>query len=346
LRDRIKHPNWRDGAKEILLGGSNRGLHVDRGFALRAAAGAATTVLLCCWFWVQTAWVDGAQATFIAAVCCALYGNVERPTPVMFRFVAGFVAGMAASAFYGFVVFPRTTDYGTLAAVVAPAALLLGGMLARPGLMRVAQGGVVAFPNTVGMYLTYNPDFHGFINVVLAQVCGAAFATAMMSFYQAIDSASGIARLQRASYRDIATRALGRFGDTEGWLDRMLDRVKLLLARVPAKGDDHGLILQSLKDLRIGYVAGELGTFGRFATAEERSQIDKMLRGIGGYFRSLDPNLAQPPPAQLLADIDRTITAFGADQALDRRRRGLTLLSSLRFHLFSSASEYGPEYNP
>jgi uncharacterized membrane protein YccC len=341
LRDRVKHPGWRDGVAGFILGAARgRRVHSDRGLAIRAAAGTATTVLLCCLFWVQTSWVDGAQAALIAAVCCSVFSNVDRPTHLMIRFIAGYIVGATASTFYSLVILPRTTDFSTLAAVLAPVALLLGGLLARAELQRFALGAVVAFPNTVGLCLNYSPDFQRFVNIALAQLAGAGVATAMLALYQAMDSAAAIARLQRASYRDIAARAEGDFEGSREWLDRMLDRVSLLLASMPASGRNEGLILQALKNLRIGYVAGELGTFGRSAAVGQRRLIDTTLRGIGAHFRSLDPTAPQRPRQRLLADIDRTIAVFAADSALDLRRRGLTLLISLRCNLFPDAAAY------
>jgi uncharacterized membrane protein YccC len=265
------------------------------------------------------------------------------------RFLGGFLIGLLASALYGFVILPRASDYVTVAAVLAPAFLMLGSMLARPGIARLSLGCLVAFPNTVGLYLTYNPDFRAFINTAIAQLFGVAFATAMLGAYRTMDDAAGIARIRRACFRDIVLRAEGRYDDTQQWLDRMLDRVGLLLAcrssqsrsaHQPAATAHDALVLHALKSLRIGDVAGELGVLSRTSTPGELDLIDSALHGIGSYFHALDPIRPAAPPPQLLSDIDRTVAAFAAEGTPARRRHGLVLLTSLRRNLFPDAPGY------
>ncbi len=341
LREKIKNPPWRAGLQELLAGRAARRLHNDPGLALRAAAGTITTILLGSLFWIRTGWVDGGQAILMAGVCCSVFGNVDTPTPALLRFVGGFVVGLLASALYGFVILPRASDYVTVAAVLAPAFLMLGSMLARPGITRFSSGCLVAFPNTVGLYLNYDPDFHAFINTAIAQLLGVTFATAMLSAYRTMDDVASIARLRRACFRDIALRAAGRYDDTQQWLGRMLDRFGLLLAWRPSAHDT--LLLHALKSLRIGYVAGELGELGRTSSTRERGLIKTALNGIGRHFSTLDPIRPAAPAPKLLADIDNIVAAFAAEGTPGRRRHGLMLLTSLRRNLFPDAPGYSAQ---
>ncbi len=335
LYTRIKHPRWRDGLLDLLRPRTGRDLHLDPGLALRAAAGTATTVMVVSVFWIQTAWVDGAQATLMAGVCCALFGNVDRPTPALYQVLLGFVGGLLAAALYGFVILPRASDYITVAAALAPAFLLLAALLARPQLARVALGALVSFPNTVGLYLAYDSDFHTFINTAIAQLLGVGFATVMLSVYRTLDELASIARIRRACFRDIARRTDGDYDDAPRWLDKMLDRVNLLLACLP-RGYD-GLVQHAFMSLRIGYVGGELGLLGRAGSRAERSLIEAVLRGIAAHYRALDPLEPAAPAPALLANIDRTACCFAAEKSRERRRQGLVLLTSLRRNLFPAA---------
>ncbi|MEI9983110.1 MAG: FUSC family protein [Aliidongia sp.] len=310
LRDRIKAPHWRDGVAELLSGGRRRVLRSDRGLAVRGAAGTMTAILLASVFWIETSWVDGDEAALIAGICCALYGNLDRPTPTMFRFFAGAVAGLIVSGIYAFAILPQTTDYTVVAAVFAPAFLLLGSMFAHPETLRFAQGGLLAFPNMAGLDLSYSPDFHSFINTAVAQAIGVGFATAMLGLFHRTDDASHVARIQRACFRDIVWRVEGHFDDSQWWLERMLDRVGLLLPHLSTTEAEGNLFLHALKSLRIGYVAGELGTLGNSVSEQERALITTALQGIGSHFRSLDPVRPASPPQKLLVDLDRVVAAF------------------------------------
>ncbi len=341
LCEKIKSPQWRAGLKELLAAPSARRHHNDPGLALRAAAGTVTTVVLGSMFWIRTGWVDGGQAILMAGVCCSLFGNVDTPTPALLRFVGGFVVGLLASALYGFVILPRASDYATVAAVLAPAFLMLGSMLATPTIARFSLGCLVAFPNTVGLYLNYDPDFYTFINTALAQLLGVAFATTMLGAYRTMDDVASMARVRRACFRDIALRAAGRNNDTQQWLGRMLDRFGLLLAGHSPAHD--ALLLHALKSLRIGFVAGELDELGRTSSARERGLIKTALNGIGRHFSTLDPIRPAPPAPELLADIDSIVTAFAAEGTPVRRRRGLMLLTSLRRNLFPDAPGYSAQ---
>jgi hypothetical protein len=48
-------------------------LHRDHGMALRSALAAVVTILLCCAFWIFTAWPSGAAAPMMAGVACCFF---------------------------------------------------------------------------------------------------------------------------------------------------------------------------------------------------------------------------------------------------------------------------------
>lgn len=338
LRDEIASPRWRGRLRDFVLPVRGRSLHRDAGWAVQVAASTAITILLGCAFWIATAWPDGGQAALFAGICFALFGNVDYPRSSARQFLGGFALGLIAATVYGFVILPRVTDPVMLAAATAPAFLLLGAMLPRPTLMRFSLGALLAFPNTVGLNLAYSPDFAAFINIAIAQLVGVAFATFMLGIVQTLHSGSGVVRLRRACFRDISRRALGAYGDDQRWLDRMLDRVSQLLTRVtPDEAAGADILLHALRSIRIGYVAGELGTLGQGAPAAERQVADRILAGVGSYYRSLDPRRLAPPPPDLLDSIDRGIVAFSQDTRPAQRRDGLVLLTSLRRNLFPAA---------
>ncbi len=344
LEDQIRSPSPRalsPRVGELIAQTSGRTLHSDRGLAVRAALGTITTIALISTFWISTAWADGAGAVLIAGVCCALFGNVDEPGPVIFTFFIGSAIGLGAAMVWGYAVLPRATDYVTVAAVLAPPLLIVGSMLARPPLTLISLGILLAFPNTVGLNATYSDNFGGFINGAIAQLAGTGFAVVTVGLFQTVGTEHSVSRLIRAGWRDVARRAQGRAPGTTHWMSGMLDRIGLLLPRLAARERDPGKpLLDALVDLRIGFVAGELDTLSRSATPEEKSGIAGTLSGIWRHFVDLDPVRTVPPSEDLLAEIDRTVAAFVADPSVERRRQGLVLLTSLRRNLFPAAPGY------
>jgi uncharacterized membrane protein YccC len=315
-------------------------LHSDPGLALRAAAGTFACILIGCTFWIATAWPDGGGAVLIAGVCCALFGNVDRPGPVIFQFLLGSAVGLAVAMLYAYAILPQVTSAEVFIAVMAPPLLLCGSLMARPKVMLIALGALLGFGNTVGFNATYDADFTGFANGAVAQLIGTGFAVVMVNLFQTIGTDHSIGRLFRAGWRDVARRAEGRSTNESRWASRMLDRIGLLLPRLAARdpGDTPDTLLDALTDMRIGIVAGRLREIERGA---ERMPVEATLDDIARHFRALDPARPVPPPDSLLASLDEGVAAFASDPEPARRREGLVLLTSLRRNLFPSAPGYG-----
>lgn len=343
LRDRIKNPGWRDGLDQLLSGFRIRQLHRDRGLAMRSALGTGATIFFGCVFWIATAWKDGAQAALIAGITCALMASADRPAAAAFRFLKGFTVGAALSFVYAFAILPRVTDGVVLAAVLAPALLLIGSALARPSLGTFAPGMIIAFPNTVGLNLAYDPSFVPFINALLGQWIGAAVSVVMLGLFQNADPARSIAQIRRACFHDIALRLTGRPEDDERWIDRMLDRINLMRRRAPpGQGWASNRVMDTLRSMRIGLAGGELRTLSREATDAEREHIDTLLTAVARHFRALSERGLHHRPAPVVLDaLDRTIEAFDTDPDQTRRQQGLVFLTGLRRNLFPAATGYG-----
>ena len=344
LDDQLRSPSVRaisPRVADLLRQASNRALHRDRTLAVRAALGTIATIVLGCAFWISTAWADGAGAVLIAGVCCALFGNVDDPGPMIFTFLIGSVIGIGVAMVWGYAVLPRATDFVMVAALLAPPLLVVGAMLARPQLTLVSLGIVLAFPNTVGLNATYSSNFSAFINAGIAQLVGTGFAVVTVGLFQTVGTEHSVARLIRAGWRDVARRARGRAPDTAQWTSKMLDRIGLLLPRLAAyERDPTKPLLDALVDLRIGFVAGELEALGRSASPAERHLVSDMLNELSEHFRDLDPAVLTAPAESLLTRIDRSVGMFAADPSGERRRRGLVLLTSLRRNLFPQAPAY------
>jgi hypothetical protein len=69
-------------------------LHRDHGMALRSALAAVVTILLCCAFWIFTAWPSGAAAPMMAGVACCFFATQDNPVPLIRMFVKWTVISM------------------------------------------------------------------------------------------------------------------------------------------------------------------------------------------------------------------------------------------------------------
>jgi uncharacterized membrane protein YccC len=58
-------------------------MHTDPGVALLSALAAAIAMSLCAFFWIATAWPEGAGAVAFAAVACTLFASLDDPTPTI-----------------------------------------------------------------------------------------------------------------------------------------------------------------------------------------------------------------------------------------------------------------------
>jgi uncharacterized membrane protein YccC len=206
----------------------------------------------------------------------------------------------------------------------------------------MSLGGVVGFLNSVGLGAAYNGDFAGFANGALALVLGAGFAVVTVGLFLTIGPETAIGRLFASGWRDVARRASGRAHDEVRWVSRMIDRVGLLLPKLPKLETKAGQpLVDMLVDMRTGIVTGRLRALGRAAPAPEHALMERTLDAVADYYRHLRPRRPVPPPDAMLIDIDRTVAAFANDPEPARRRDALVLLTSLRRNLFPAAPAYG-----
>ncbi len=341
LRDQIRSPSVRAISPHVgrlIDNAGSRALHRDHGVAMRTALGAVATIMLGSIFWIATAWDQGAGAVLIAGVACALFGAADNASRQIDTFMVGATIGVVFAALYGFALMPRVTDFVTLAAVLAPALLVIGSALARPALSLPALGTLLGFLNTVGLGATLSEDFSGFANGAIGLIGGIIFSGLCVKLFLTAGPGSQVARLVRGGWRDVAQRARGNAPDSGRWMARMLDRIGLLAPRLAAQPGDPGRpLLDALVDLRIGHVSGELAALRGTMTPEEEAPVAATLGEIARYFGRGDPRSSDPPPAALLDGIDRSVGAFALDPVRARRRAGLLLLTSLRRNLFPAA---------
>jgi uncharacterized membrane protein YccC len=352
----LAHRVLRDLQDHILSGGVHRlsleaarlvdsardhSLHRDHALAMRSGLGATVAICSVCAFWIATAWPSGATAALLTGIACALFSSNPTPDAGIRRFYAGFLVGVPVAALYGFVVFPRVTDFVMLAAVIAPFLLLVGSLLARPSRAQFAIGALIGFINTAGFAATYQSSFPNFINGAIAGIAAVGAGVIIIDIFQATGAELAFARLFRAAFRDIAARADGKVV-TGRWVSRMFDRIALIAARSGPTGVHPALPpYDVLVGLRIAYLAGELRAFSStLSEGEERTAIEQALQGISTHYNSVGPTKRGPVGEPVLHAIDRAMTTFTVDKQPERRRRGALLLTGLRRSLFPEAKAF------
>jgi uncharacterized membrane protein YccC len=329
-------------AARLVDSASGRSLHRDHALAMRSGLGAAVAICAVCAFWIATAWPSGATAALLIGVACAFFAGNPQPDAGIRRFYAGFVAAVPVAALYGFVVFPRVTDFVMFAAVIAPFLLLFGSLLARPSLAQFAIGGLVEFVNSAGFAPVYQTSFQSFINAAIAAVAAVGAGVIIIDILQVVGAELAFARLFRAGFRDIAERAAGGARDNGRWVSRMLDRIALIATRSGPSGLRPTVPpYDALVGLRVGYLAGELGAFSStLSEGGQRKAIEEVLTGISAHFRSIGPARRVPVAETVLHAIDRAMAAFAVESRPERRRQGAILLTGLRRSLFPSAEAF------
>jgi uncharacterized membrane protein YccC len=342
IQDHILSGRLRDLSPEaarFVQSARARSLHRDHALALRSALGAVAALCAICGFWIATAWPSGPIAALIAGVSVSLFASLPYPGVGIRRFLKGFLFSIPAAAIYGFVLFPRVTDFAMLAAVIAPLLLLFGSLLARPPLAPISLGVLVGFINTVGFASTYQSSFDSFVNTAIAEAAGTCASVTFIDIFQVIGAELAFSRLFRAAFRDIANRADGQTRDTGRWASRMFDRIALIAVRSGPTGMHPALPpYDALVGLRIGYLLGELHAFcSTLADGEEGKAIQAALAGLSLHYRAIGAEKRTPVSPAVLHSIDRAMAGLVTDPRADRRRQGVVLLTGLRRSLFPGA---------
>ena len=260
-------------------------------------------------------------------------------------FPQGFLFSIPAAAIYGFVLFPRVTNFAMLAAVIAPLLLLFGSLLARPPLAPISLGVLVGFINTVGFASTYQSSFDSFVNTAIAEAAGTCASVTFIDIFQVIGAELAFSRLFRAAFRDIANRADGQARDTGRWASRMFDRIALIAVRSGPTGMHPALPpYDALVGLRIGYLLGELHAFcSTLADGEEGKAVQATLAALSIHYRAIGAEKRTPVSSAVLHSIDRAMAGLVTDPRADRRRQGVVLLTGLRRSLFPGAPGFAGE---
>ena len=307
LADPSRQPSAEIRALGAQLG--EKPLHTDWGIALLSALSATVAMGICTFFWIVTAWPEGANAVAIAAVACTLFATLDDPTPTLRALTILLALCIPIVLVYQFFLLPAITGFELLSLSLAFVLIPAGILMTIPRYAIAGLALALGFTVEMSLQTNYTADFAQIVNSNSAFVVGALTGLITTRLMRVIGVQTAARRLLHASYRDLAGLADGSTPMTrDEWASRMLDRVGLLLFRRPRfEARPQHEFADALGDLRLGVNIIETRTMAQQVGAERRERMTGMFKRLAAYFRELARGRAAPLGGDLLTEIDAAI---------------------------------------
>ncbi len=321
--------------------------HTDTFMALLSAAAVVVAMLLCCLFWIGTAWPDGFVAAEMAAVVSSFFATQDNPLPGIRSFLIWSVVAVFVDMAYLFAILPAIHDFEILALVLAPTFLVYGLLVANPATASIGLALAANGATLLALQSTYNADFVSFVNSGIALVLGMAVSGAVTAVMRTVGADWSAGRLIRAGWASLADAAAG-YGrrDRAAFAGLMLDRLGLAGPRLATAGPDGARRgAELLIDLRIGLNIVDLRRARYSLRPVANIGVTQVLDALADHFRACTRQRRTPPPT-LLERIDAALAVVAADPAGPGQRDALLGLVGVRRGLFASAEPYRPPTEP
>lgn len=315
-------------------------LHADHAMAALSGVAVAVGILSTCALWILTGWHEGGGAAQMAAIFFSLFAFLDNPVPVMRTFTRLTVYAMVAVGLFQFTLLPWADGFAALAAFCAPFLLFFGMLMATP---RYGPLGFLMCVNLpLVMMLDKRPsfDFALFLNGSLASVTGLMVATLTAALFTSLTAEESVARLLKASWRDLARLCDAPRGAAPAALVRHLtDRFALVVQRLVLLPPGTVVAPENvMRELRIGLNIADLKALSPLPGGAAGAALGALGPALAGHFRSGRP--FAPPAAgaaaALIGRIDAALVAClaaGGTQATAAVRA----LVGLRHGLFPDA---------
>jgi uncharacterized membrane protein YccC len=323
---------------------TNRRLHLDSGMAALSGVALMAAVMLCCVFWIFTAWPEGAVAATMAAVFSSFFAAQDDPAPAIVGFLIWSLAALPLAALYLFAILPAIDGFPMLALALAPALIVIGYLQAVPSWTPRAIALLIGFAGALGIQATFSADLPQFLNGNLAQIVGIAAALAATRLLRSVGAGWAARRILKRGWRDVAALARSRSAvDADAWIATMLDRVGLVTARIALAGPEDDIdAYDALADMRVGLNVIDLHAVAADRGADAAS-VKETLDGVAAIFERRSSGVDDARDRQLLGAIDEAISNLAATPAPDGHQRGYAALVGLRRNLFPDAPPYRPD---
>lgn len=317
-------------------------MHTDPGIALLSAFAAMVAMGICAFFWIATAWPEGAGAIAFAAVSCTLFASLDDPTPVIRNIALLLALCIPIVLLYQFFVLPGITGFVLLSAVLAFVLIPAGILMAIPSHAVIGLALALGFCVEMNLQTSYTADLAAIVNSNSAFVLGGVAALVVTRLMRVIGTQASARRLIRATYRDLADLTGGdSHPSRDQWASRMLDRVALLLYRQPRfEPRPQHEFADALQDLRLGVNVIETQSMAGAMSKPAQEALAAMFASLSLHFRSLARGRVGQLGDDLLKKIDIAIcevtTCTAATHAC------VAAVVGLRQSLYRDAPPYQP----
>lgn len=326
---------------------SYRALHLDHRLALQSGFAAAIAIVMCCAFWIGTAWSSGATAAMMASIFCCFFATQDNPVPTLKKFFNYSVLSMPISALYLLILVPAAHSFETLVLVMAPFFLALGIYIARPATLVQAMALLTGVTGMLALQDTGTADIVSLVNNSLAQLCGIGIAALCTSLFRSISAERMARRILHAGWADLARLGKAEHAPAAAAVSvRMLDRISLLTPRLAMAGPQQDLTaVDALNDLRIGLNMTHLLRV-RLPLEDRGVALRPLLLELSDHFQERRVHRTSAAPASLLDRIDATLRAVCASRQTPEQRAAVAALVGIRRDLFPAAASYQPALVP
>jgi uncharacterized membrane protein YccC len=314
-------------------------MHTDPGIALLSALAAAVAMGICAFFWIATAWPEGAGAIAFAAVACTLFASLDDPTPTIRNITLLLALCIPIVFVYQFFVLPAIGGFVLLCAVLAFVLIPAGILMAIPAYAAIGLALALGFCVEMSLQTSYTADLAAIVNSNSAFVLGGVVALVVTRLIRVIGTQASARRLIQATYRDLAA---GRSHPTrDQWASRMLDRVALLLYRQPRfEPRPQHEFADALEDLRLGVNMIETQSIAPAMSKPAQDALAAMFASLAAHFRALARGRVAQLGDDLLQKIDIAISEVTACTAATHAC--VAAIVGLRQTLYPDAPPYRP----
>jgi len=317
-------------------------MHTDPGIALLSGLAAAVAMGICAFFWIATAWPEGAGAIAFAAVACTLFASLDDPTPTIRNLALLLALCIPIVIIYQFFVLPAIGGFVLLCAVLAFVLIPAGILMAIPAYAVIGLALALGFCVELSLQTSYTADLAAIVNSNTAFVLGGVLALVVTRLMRVIGTQASAQRLIRATYRDLADLAAGRSHPTrDQWASRMLDRVALLLYRQPRfEPRPRHEFADALENLRLGVNMIETQSIAPAMSSPAQDALTAMFASLAVHFRALARGRVAQLGDDLLQKIDIAISEVAACSA--STHICVAAVVGLRQTLYPDAPPYQP----
>ena len=167
-------------------------MHTDPGIALLSALAAGIAMGLCAFFWIATAWPEGAGAIAFAAVASTLFASLDDPTPTIRNITILLALCIPIVFIYQFFVLPAIGGFVLLCIVLAFVLIPAGLLMAIPAYAPIGLALALGFCVEMSLQASYTADLAAIINSNSAFVLGGVVALVVTRLMRVIGNSAPV----------------------------------------------------------------------------------------------------------------------------------------------------------